>query len=250
MLQSYVPKFSYIIPFRFRSDRILPLKRVIEWLSGFQGVEIIIVEQDTHSKIDYMNLKANHVFIPSSAPFNKSWAFNVGLRRAISPVIIFGDADFIMHPMELIECLKQLDGYDCVIPTNKVVNLTQQQSAMDTASLLQQNQFMMKKNILDGISIFKRDPLNKIAGWNEDLIGIGFENDFMEMKVKKMLNFKMLDYSGFHIFHHPDNSPQSLIERNRNIFELYKKDMNMLDQHISQTSPKIGISSRFAGIMV
>ena len=57
MQSTYKPKFTYIIPFRYSHDRILPLRRVIEWLSGFQGIEILIVEQDKHSKLDGLCLK-------------------------------------------------------------------------------------------------------------------------------------------------------------------------------------------------
>ena len=249
MVQSYTPKFSYIIPFRFSHDRILPLRRIIEWLSGFQNVEIILVEQDKHSKIDYLNIKAKHIFIQSEAPFNKSWAFNVGVKRATSQTIIFADADFIMNPMELIESLKMLDSYDCIIPTDKVNVLTQQQSAMDSASILQLNNFVPKSNMLDGISIFKKDSINRIAGWNEDLLGIGYENQFNELKIKQNLNYKQMNYGGFHIFHLQDRNDPGLDKRNKQIFDYYKNDMNVLGQHINQTFPKIGMANRFAGFV-
>jgi len=247
MVQSYIPKFSYIIPFRYSPDRILPLRRIIEWLSGFQNVEIIVVEQDKHSKIDYLNIRAKHIFIQSEAPFNKSWALNVGVKRATSQTILFGDADFIMNPMELIEALKMLDTYDCVIPTDKVTILTQQQSAMDSASILQIKNFAPKNNMLDGISIFKKDAIQKIAGWNEDLLGVGYENQFNELKIKQNLNYKQLNFGGFHIFHFSDKLDQGLEQRNKQIFEYYRNDTNMLTQHINQTLPKIGMANRFAG---
>lgn len=248
MVQSYVPKFTYIIPFRFRQDRILPLRRVIEWLSGFQGVEILLVEQDKNSKIDYLNLKVNHIFIKSEAPFNKSWAYNVGLKRSSSNIIIFGEADYLMNPMELIESLKNLENYDCVVPTNKTTYLTQQQSNMDTSSLLGIKNSTQKKNILDGVSIFKKESIYKIGGWNEDMIGLGYENNFNELKIRKNLNFKIMDYSGYHIFHHPDPTQPSLLERNKQILDIYMNDTSQLSQHIQQTLPKIGSLNRFVSI--
>jgi glycosyltransferase involved in cell wall biosynthesis len=249
MVRSYVPKFTYIIPFRYRQDRVLPMRRVVEWLSGFQGVEILLVEQDKHSKIDCLNLKVNHIFIKSEAPFNKSWAFNVGLKRANSSVIIFGDADFLMNPMELIESLKTLENCDCVIPTNKVVNLTHQESLMDTNSVLSLKRYQNKSNILDGISIFKKESIMKIGGWNEDLIGLGYENEFNILKIKKHLNLKQMEYVGYHMFHHPDYTPIELKNRNKQIFDIYNNDSNLIDQHIQQTFPKIGNAGRFANII-
>lgn len=248
MVQTYVPKFTYIIPFRFRLDRILPLRRVVEWLSGFQGIEILLIEQDRHSKIDNLNLKVNHIFLKSEAPFNKSWAYNVGMRRAQAPVIIFGDADFLMNPLELIECLKMVESHDCVFPTDKVVNLSAQESLMDTNSVLKLQRFQNKKNILDGISIFKKEAINRIGGWNEDLIGLGYENEFNILKIQKILNAKQMNYAGYHMFHHPDFTPQELIARNKQIYDIYKNDQNLIGQHIQQTLPKIGNMGRFAVI--
>jgi hypothetical protein len=248
MVQSYVPKFSYIIPFRYRQDRILPLRRVIEWLSGFQGVEIIIVEQDNHSKIDYLNLKVQHIFAKSEAPFNKSWAYNIGLRRAVGQTIIFGESDYLMNPMELIESLKTLEGLDCVIPTNRTLYLTPQQSSMDTNSILQLSNPQIKRNLLDGISIFKKEAIDRLGGWNEDMIGLGYENEFNEIKVNKLLRYKQMDYTGYHLFHHADNTPQNLLERNKQILDVYKNDTNLIHQHIQQTLPKIGTLNRFSYI--
>jgi glycosyltransferase involved in cell wall biosynthesis len=249
MTPTHVPKFTYVIPFRFRQDRILPLRRIVDWLSGFQGIEIMIIEQDKHSMISHLNIKANHIFIKSEAPFNKSWAYNVAIRRSASQVILFGDADFIMDPMQLIECLKELDSCDCVIPTDKVKNLNQQESAMDTASIVKLTSLTPKRNMMDGLSIFKKDSIMKIAGWNEDMMGVGFENEFNELKIKQNLNFKQMNYTGYHIFHHTDITPPQLLQRNQQIFDTYKNDANLLNQHISSTLPKIGAANRFSSFI-
>lgn len=246
MVATYVPKFSYIIPFRFRQDRILPLRRVIDWLAGFQGIEVIIVEQDNHSKIEHLNLKARHIFIESKAPFNKGWAYNVSIKYAQSDIILFGDADFIMDPMKLIESLKLIETNDCVIPTNKALNLNQQQSAMDIGTILNMFGPNPKTNIFDGLCIFKKDSIRKIGGWNEDMIGVGYENEFMELKVKKLLKFHQSEDLGYHFFHFPENTSKQLLERNKQILDFYTKDTNLIEQHIQQTLPKIGIGSRFS----
>ena len=246
MVATYVPKFSYIIPFKFRQDRIIPLRRVIDWLAGFQGIEVIVIEQDTHSKINHLNLKAKHIFIESSAPFNKSWAYNVAIKYAQSNVILFGDGDFIMDPMKLIESLKLIENYDCVIPTNKVLKLNQQQSAMDTGSILNMIGTNPKTSMFDGLSIFKKDAIRTIAGWNEDMIGVGYENEFMEIKAKKMLKVHQSEDLGYHLFHFPENTSKQLLERNKQILDFYSKDTNPIEHHINQTAAKIGIGSRFS----
>ena len=189
MNNTFQPKFSYIIPFRFRSDRIIPLRRVVDFISGFQGAEIVIVEQDTHSKISHLNLKANHIFTESEIPFNKSWAFNVGIKNTTAPVLIFADADFLMNPNDLIESLKALETVDCVIPTSKIVNLNQQESASDLNQIFSIKRDGFKFSMTSGSVLFKRHTIQQIGGWNEDFIGVSQENQFQDLKIKKLLNY-------------------------------------------------------------
>jgi hypothetical protein len=248
MQNTYIPKFTYVIPFRFSQTRIIGLRRIIDWLSGFQGAEVLVIEQDTHSKISHLNLRATHVFLESDAPFNKSWAFNVAIRRCISPVMIFGDADTFMNPMDLIESLKTLDTHDCVLPLGKIIQLNPQESLQDLNMIftIDRPEFSLGRNITDGISIFKKDAIQKIGGWNEDFLGVGYENRFQDVKIKKMLNYKTLDYKGYHLFHPTQMVDPNLDQRNKQIFDHYKEaDVNMLQQHISTTVPKSGQSNKF-----
>ena len=98
MNKPYNPIFTYIIPFRSSPDSIIPLRKSLDWINGFHGVEVIIVEQDKTPKLSELSLKAKVIFTKSDLPFNKSWAMNVGLSLASSEFVVFGDADFIMDP--------------------------------------------------------------------------------------------------------------------------------------------------------
>ena len=251
MQNTYVPKFTYVIPFRFSHDRIINLRRVVDWLSGFQGVEVMVVEQDKHSKISHLSIKANHIFIKSEAPFNKSWAYNVAIRRSNSPILIFGDCDFIMDPMCMIECLKSLDNFDCVIPTDSIYRLDQMESTQDTGNIIRLQQDLGKpndkQNLCDGISVFKRESLMRIGCWNEDFFGTGFENKFQDMKITKMLNYKQFNYRGFRLFSHGESLEGSLMKRNEQIIDYYVKnsDVSVLQNHISTTIPKIGQLNKY-----
>ena len=62
--------FSCIILYRHNIQRWNNLKRVLEWINSFSGVEVILVEQDTHSKISHLSLPAKHIFTKSNMPFN------------------------------------------------------------------------------------------------------------------------------------------------------------------------------------
>jgi hypothetical protein len=248
MINTFIPKFTYVIPFRFEQDRIIPLKRVVELLSGFHGIEILIVEQDKYSKISHLNLKANHLFIKSEAPFNKSWAYNVALKRIISPIIVCGDADFIMNPNDLIESLKILENYDCVIPTSKILNLTHQQTLGDIQSIFNQASLAQPKmNLTDGISLFKKEALLKICGWNEDFFGTSHLNEYQDMKIRGFLNWQQLDYVGYHLFHQPEPFDANLQNRNMKIYEYFRDgNREKLDMQMKDAASKIGQKNRFA----
>lgn len=241
----YKPKFTYIIPFRFRPDRVVPLRRVIDWLSGFQGIEIIVVEQDTHSKISNLNLKANHIFIESEAPFNKSWAYNVAIKRSNSPIIIFGDSDFMMNPNDLITSLKELETYECIIPTSNIVKLEPHESHGDFGQIFQIKRSHAKMNMTDGICIFKRESIQKIGGWNEDFLGLGYSNKFQDVKIARMLKYKQMDFYGYHLFHSPEKMDMGLVQRNQQIMDHYMNPQSDLQSHINLTVPKIGFKNKY-----
>jgi len=249
MQTNYTPIFTYIIPFRFRTDRMIPLRRVLDWLSGFQGVEVLIVEQDKHSKISHLNLKAKHIFIENDGEFNKSWAYNVGVKKSQSPVIICGEADFIMNPNDLIFSLNTLQNCDCVLPVSKIVNLNPGESNMDFNSIFSLKNGLPTTTPINGISLFKRESLNRIAGWNEDFIGSIHENKFQEIKTTKLLNTQKLDLIGYHFFHQSIMLNNSFEQRNKQIIDHYSDgDFGKLQQHINIVSSKIGYSNKFSSL--
>jgi glycosyltransferase involved in cell wall biosynthesis len=246
MTNTYIPKFTYVIPFRFEADRIIPLRRVVEILSGFQGSEIIVVEQDKYSKISHLNLKVNHLFLKSELPFNKGWAFNAALRRATSPIVICADADFLINPNHLIESLKALEEYECIIPHSKVVKLNGQQSMGELNNIFSVDNPVQKVAMTDGMAIFKKEALLKICGWNEDFLGFGMVNTFQDLKIKKFLNWKELDYVGYHLFHQPEPFDVGLNNRNHQIWDQFKSgDINILNQQIQAAAPRIGNLNKY-----
>jgi glycosyltransferase involved in cell wall biosynthesis len=238
-----------VIPFKFRSDRIIPLRRIVDFINGFQGAEVVIVEQDSHSKISHLNLRAKHIFLKSDLPFNKSWAFNVALRKLIAPVVIFADADFLISPNDLIESLKTLESFDCVIPTSNIVSLNPQESAADLNQIFTIKRSGFKTAMSNGCVLFKKESIQKIGGWNEDFIGVSQENQFQDIKISKLLNFKQLDFTGYHLFHHQDMLNPVFMQRNNQIMEVYKEgNIDSLYQHIYSTSPKIGWSNKYSSL--
>lgn len=248
------PKITYIIAYQHRPDRLQNLRRVLEWLTPFQGMELIIVEQDTHSKISDLNLRAKHIFIKSNLPFNKAWAFNVATRYTKTPIIIFGDSDLIMNPNAFIEAVKQLEKYDVVNPYNSVIDLTPQESTMDLNSILQINRIgrgeaiddIQKVPLCGGIIMFNKNKLYDIAGWNEDFIGWGAEDDFQSLKVKNFLSYTTMPNKCYHLSHGKAKIDMKLYERNLSILNHFNNiQIDKFKQHLDMTRDKIGQINKY-----
>ncbi len=244
-----IPKITYVIAYQHRPDRLQNLRRVLEWLQPFQGLEILIIEQDKKSKVAELNLRAKHIFIKSNMPFDKAWAFNVATRYVTTPIIIFGDSDLVMHPNAFIQAVQQLDFYDCVNPYNSVVDLTPQESQMDLNTVLQINRIgrgeaaddIQKVPLCGGIIMFKKEKLYEIGGWNESFYGWGAEDDFQSMKVKTFLTYTTMFNKCYHLYHEKAQIDMKLYQRNLQILNHFTNcTKEQWLQHIKMVIPTIG----------
>jgi len=248
-MQKYSPVFSFIIPFRYSADRIIPLRRVVDWLSGFHFGEVIIVEQDNVSKISHLNLKAKLIFTKSDIAFNKAWAWNVGLRRSLSDCVIFGEADIFMNPDDLIQSIKELEFNDFISPISNLIELNPSESMDDIRNLFKINR--TGKNLGSnpcGITLFKKESIYKIGGWNEDFFGLDLNMEsFQLMKMSKYLKGKSMSFNGYHLYHNPSRLDYGLMERNKKIIDFYSDvDINKINSHIYLTAPIIGQLNKLA----
>lgn len=247
-------RITYVIGYRHSLDRIINLRKVLDWLSGFSNMDIVIVEQDTHTKIKHLNLNAKHIFIKSDQPYNRSWAFNVALKRNRNPIIVFGDSDIIMDPEQFIDSINNLQNFDVVSPYSSVLDLTPEESNYPFQSLSQiqrpgrgetDNQ---KINLCGGIVLFRAEAATRIGGWCEEFIGWGGEDDFQTYKVKNLgLTFKEMPYKCFHLWHPRGQANQAYYQRTLHLLDqLMKLDQNKLQMHINATVGKIGQVNKYA----
>jgi hypothetical protein len=230
------------------------LRKTLEWLNSITGIDVVIVEQDKYSKIDHLNLKAKHIFIKSDKPYNRSWAFNVALKRNTNPIIIFGDSDIILDPNHLVEAINKLQEYDVVSPYKSVLDLTAEESNMQFQLLPSisrpgrgetDNQ---KINLCGGIVLFRADSITKIGGWCESFEGWGGEDNFQTYKID-MLGLKSceLPYRCYHFYHQREQSdmtnyPQTL----QMLQQLMSLDLNTINHHINSTLPIIGMLNKYS----
>ena len=228
--------FTYVIGYRHKADRLQNLRRVLDWINGFGGVEVLLIEQDKHSKISHLNLKAKHIFIKSNMPYNKSWSFNVAMKNAKSNIIVYGDADLIMRPEDFINGLKMVEHYDMVNPYKSVIDLSVMETGLQLEDLIKVNRpgrgetDHQKVPLCGGICIFRREAIYKIGGWNEEFIGWGAEDDFQSIKVRQFLNWVELESKCYHLYH--DRTQPDMKWYQRNLQLLQKLAEMTKDQHV------------------
>lgn len=215
--------FTFIVGYRHRNDRFTNLRKVLKWVNGFTGVDVIIVEQDSHSKIDHINLDARHIFVKNDGHYNRSWAFNIGVKLSKSNIIVFSDSDLIMDTEEFITSLKEIENYDMVSPYKSVLDLQPNESRLSLDQLNgitrpgrgeTDNQTI---NICGGMSIFRKDSIMRIGGWCEEFCSWGGEDDYLTILVKKLLKYKEMSYRCYHLYHSRDKMDMQQYQKNLNL---------------------------------
>jgi predicted glycosyltransferase involved in capsule biosynthesis len=244
--------FTYIIGYRHKPDRLNLLRRTLDWINGFAGAQVIVVEQDKHSKIKHLGLKCKHVFVKTKMPYNRSWAFNIGLKYSKSNIVVCGDSDIIMHPDDFIKGLQALQNFDMVSPYKSVLDLNPQESALNLEQIVQINRpgrgenDNQKINISGGIAMFRKDSLQRIGGWSEDFIGWGGEDDYQTIKVKNFLNWTELPARCFHLYHTKEQPDNSFYQRTLQILQKASTmTKDELSKSINSSYQKIGMLNKY-----
>lgn len=241
MNQNY--SFTYVIGYRHSPDRLQNLRKTLDWINGFAGSEVIIVEQDKHSKISHLSLKAKHIFLKSTLPYNKSWGFNVATKYSTSNIIVFADSDLIMDPNKFIESLKLVEQYEMVNPYTSVVDLDQNETGLRFEQVLQINRpgrgelDHQKVPLCGGICIFRKDAIMRIGGWNENFVGWGAEDDFVSLKVKHFLTSTEVPGRCYHLYHSRTSPDMKYYKRNLDL--LQKANTMTKDEIIKMTNSQI-----------
>lgn len=240
--------FTYIIGYKHSPDRIDNLKRIIDWISK-TGCEVIIVEQDTESKISEIE-GVKKVLLQNNYPFNKSWCFNFAWKQASNNKIVFGDADLIMDMDSLLESVSKLGEYECINPYSSVIDLFPEETLSsktfeDLKKISRPGRGEtdhQKVPMCGGIILFTKDSLEKVGGWCEDFWGWGAEDDFMSIKSKMFLNYLEVKNVCYHLYHIRGMIDQNLYYRNLHVYnELGKLGKDQMSNYIQIVKDKIGL---------
>jgi hypothetical protein len=240
--------FTFIIGYRHSPDKFNNLRRTLDWINGFAGVDVILVEQDTHSKISHLNLRARHIFLKTDKPYNKAWGFNVATKLSKSNVIVFSDLGIIMDPNKFIEGLQALEQYDMVSPFKKIIELQQNESGLQINDILNIDRFGREKLLCESMCIFRKDAILRIGGWYEELVGNG-EDDFLTNKVKQFLNWTEFDSKGYQLYYNREMPNMGLQQKNLQLLQtLNNLSKDDLIKSINLSSPKNSMINKYDNI--
>ena len=247
-------QFTYIIAYRHSEERFQNIQMVLDWL-GDSPSEIILVESDSKSYLEQLKDKFNfkHIFLNNEYPFNKSWCFNVVYKSASTDNIVFGDADLVMDKSKFLEAVNLLNEFEVVNPYKPVLDLTFPESQkymneknFDVLSSIDRpgrgETDHQKVPFCGGIIMFKKDTLEKMAGWNEDFWGWGCEDDAQSFKVHilELKSYQCLNKC-YHLYHDRPAPNQQLYYRNFDLYrDFVKATKPMMESYINSIRDKIG----------
>lgn len=206
---------SIIISYRESSEeRKFNLQTVLDYLSYIQDnkTEILIIEQDTESKIDWLpSIKGNefikHIFVENDGIFNKGWGYNIGAKAAVSDILIFHDSDLILRPQTYNLSISFLENYDIVTPYKSIVYLDENSTRKIKDSKYSFNiangfSPIITGVISGGIFMIKKSTYIGLKGFDEDCYGYGHEDDIFDEKARKMdLTIHTINDTSLHLFH-------------------------------------------------
>jgi hypothetical protein len=110
----------------------------------------------------------------------------------------------------------------------KQIELQQNESGLQLPDILNIDRFGRDKSICESLCIFRKDAIQRIGGWYEELIGNG-EDEFLSNKVKQFLNWTEFDQKGYQLFYNREIPNMVLQQRNLQLLQtlnnLSKEDL-------------------------
>ncbi len=228
--KSDVPTMSCVIPFK-NSGRDESILTVVNNIRGqkFPAIEIIMVEHDTAPNLNVsgaMPIEYKMVVADQGRPFNKSIAFNVGVKGAHSDHIVLHDAD-TLAPGDYFKTVWEL------LLSNEACHLGAKVYYADGASTANIN----NKAIVDTsivcdrvVGYFEGGSLAchkstywKIGGFNEDFWGYGCEDcEFYERLAANSVWAERRTVSFVHLSHGRTPGWGEYHDANKKLHEMLK----------------------------
>lgn len=220
---------SLIIGYRHSDLRLSNLKEIIKRFDK-NCIEIIIVEQDINQKLKLDNKEnLKQLFVYNPGPYNRSWSFNIGMNNTDRKYLVFSDADIFMSFENFMSAVAELDKFDVVSPYDTIYDLTAEQSERikELEDYELQSFFLSKPrrsiNLCGGMTMFTRNAIEKVNGWDENFVGWGGEDNVQTLKVERLgLTYNTCEFDAYHLYHEH-------IIRHEKYYKINKKRWKTLD---------------------
>lgn len=185
---------TILITYRESSaERRQNLMTTVKWLAQeAPGAKLLVVEQDDrprlNSALPHPNVQV--MFCVNPHGFNKAWGFNVGVRRASTPVLVFTDADLLV-PGRVQGML------DSCTPQTPVVKPHEGMRDLSVAESERVHQGHLDVSgtgredkgehlpVCGGMFAIRADLLMHVGAWDERFVGWGGEDDAMSVKLQR-----------------------------------------------------------------
>lgn len=231
---------SVLIPFRGgeRNDSLLiGLKYILT--QNMDPIEIVIVEEDKKSTLDLGAFKdkpnIKHIFLESSAPFNKSRAMNCGVAHCKYECISMNDVDMLLEKTMLWNIYSILQKVNVCFSILEIYYLT---DTPHTTPFYHNGQPWSSRanfHCHGGNVSFRKSAYIEIGGMNEMFVGHGSEDTEFFRRANKLTSVSDKRFAFCCHMPHPIADCQAEIDRNRKILDsLEKSDLVVLGKALKQ----------------
>jgi GT2 family glycosyltransferase len=168
-------------------------------------------------------------------PFSRGRAINTGAKKATRDILVLLDADIIFDENVINNAIKLLENSSWVIPFTQYCTIT----APDSERILKQKPDVILEttkpfkacvfnHTLGAINIIRRADFLKIGGFDERLLGWGFDDNVFAHKADVLLGkHTRLEGNIYHLYHSANrNWNDELTKKNKAIWEEIKEINN------------------------
>ncbi|MFN9426941.1 MAG: glycosyltransferase family 2 protein [Cyanobacteriota bacterium] len=224
-------------------ERLSHLLCTISFFAGQEGVtlECIVIEQDITPRIrDYLPKWVRYEFMKSDSSasgYNRSAAFNQGVRVAQGRILLLHDNDMIVPKSYCSDILSLINrGYDVVNPKRFVFYLGKNDSIMVTNSFdhitLCDPEYIVQNLEAGGSMAITKEAYKHIGGMDERFIGWGGEDNEFWSRCS-VLNRWIWGYAPVIHLWHP-SQPLKEAKQNINISKSWDLISSSIDKRIGQ----------------
>jgi len=177
-------------------DRLINLGITLDYINYHFNVPIILSEQDTEPKLKQICEEKNvqHIFYETNEFFNRQRGVNICAREVTTPVIAHYDADILLKPQQIKAAVKAVldksadlvypyDGHFYDIPKEYHSQIVE---TNDLNCVNLEKCTLFNPHSVGGVVIFDREHYWKCGGANENFKGLGYEDNEINERFKKL----------------------------------------------------------------